>query len=582
MSDTFQIFQIPKATGTHADVLAAVGLADLLASVPSVESVRLIERQDGFEVLPPRQITEGDIRSIPQVPGYLFLKPNAKTVVPSHVSDFVDYTLELDRVNRYYKQREDLRKRGIPLPNIEEFLQSDRPREDWDLWRALNNLQGDETANRVYNEILGMNPDDFHETLRKGLASIQSKTDSGLKWNISQCMVFHPTSAKGYREPKPAGTRRKTFKIDEWGDPFLEWLKYRGFFAAAIPRLIRKDVRILIPVPSDISLQAFMSVVRGLRKGHLYGGPPKVDVLAILRLAELLVRHSEEYHAPADEVFPGLFLHGKSPTEAISGIMVTHYQSLGNAKAVSAISTLALPGWFVIESHQDADDWLVILNEHQRIIRGLQDDHSDEIGLLIAYRRFLERRGEGSVWALLEFMGGYGPFVMRANGTRLNGRMRWTSRFTDVFVRRILMGMDGKLSQIIDDPGFEAVARAVRQATVTAQNRRARREDVWREIRYDLLHDLHRTRKVPGYAMVECITEFISHYNRENARRREEKKNPKAAPANVSDEELRAFLALIDLHGASLVGALLAAYGSCKDKWEPEEVEVPDSAQTQL
>lgn len=117
---------------------------------------------------------------------------------------------------------------------------------------------------------------------------------------------------------------------------------------------------------------------------------------------------------------------------------------------------------------------------------------------------------------------------------------------------------------------------------MTAQNRRARREDVWREIRYDLLHDLHRTRKVPGYAMVECITEFISHYNRENARRREEKKNPKAAPANVSDEELRAFLALIDLHGASLVGALLAAYGSCKEKWEPEEVEVPDSAQTQL
>jgi hypothetical protein len=81
--------------------------------------------------------------------------------------------------------------------------------------------------------------------------------------------------------------------------------------------------------------------------------------------------------------------------------------------------------------------------------------------------------------------------------------------------------------------------------------------------------------------MVECVTEFISHYNRENARRREQTKNVKAAPANVSDEELRAFVGLIDQHGASLVGALLAAYGTCKEKWEPEETEAPDSSKLQ-
>jgi hypothetical protein len=64
--------------------------------------------------------------------------------------------------------------------------------------------------------------------------------------------------------------------------------------------------------------------------------------------------------------------------------MITHYQSLGNAKAVSAMSTLALPGWFSVENKEDAQTWLEILDEHQRIVRGLQDDHSDEIGLLIA------------------------------------------------------------------------------------------------------------------------------------------------------------------------------------------------------
>ncbi len=132
-----------------------------------------------------------------------------------------------------------------------------------------------------------------------------------------------------------------------------------------------------------------------------------------------------------------------------------------------------------MENQQDAEDWLVILDEHQRVIRGLQDDHSDEIGLLIAYRRFLEERGESSMWALLEFIERYGVFVMRANGTKLNGRTRWTPRFTDAYLRRILMGTEGKLLEIVNNSGFEAVARAVRQATVTSQNKRARKEEVW-------------------------------------------------------------------------------------------------------
>jgi hypothetical protein len=424
----------------------------------------------------------------------------------------------------------------------------------------------------------------FRQEIGTALVAISEQGSPNLNWKANSVQLFTPVAAKGYSRLKPDSTSRGDKTKEQWTDSFTEWLKYRGYFQAACPfsqGSKGEHVRLLCPVPRDISVQAYAATTRKLRSSSIYGGPPKMDALATLRLAELLVRHSEEYHAPAADVFPGLFLQGKTPAEALSRIMVTHYQSLGNAKAVSAMSILALPGWFPIQSRQDAEEWLAILDEHQRVIRGLQDDHSDEIGLLIGYRRFLERRGEGSMWALLEFMEGYGPFVMRANGTKVNGRMRWTTRFTDVFVRRILMGMEGKLSQIINDPGFEAVARAVRQATVTAQNRRARGEDVWREIRYDLLHDLHPTRKVPGHAMVECVTEFISHYNRENARRQEERKNPKAAPANVSDEQLRAFPTLIDRHGTSLVGALLAAYGSCKEKWEPEEVEVPDSAQAQ-
>lgn len=143
------------------------------------------------------------------------------------------------------------------------------------------------------------------------------------------------------------------------------------------------------------------------------------------------------------------------------------------------------------------------------------------------------------------------------------------------------MGTDQTLAGIIDDPGFQAVARAVRQATVTAQNRRARNDpNAWRDVRYDLLHDLHRTRKVPGTAFIETIMEFISRYNYENARRREITKDLRAAPPNVSDEQLKAFITLVDGRGASLVGALLAAYGTCKEQWEPEEQETSSASES--
>ncbi|HEU4686188.1 MAG TPA: hypothetical protein VFS39_16895 [Nitrospira sp.] len=586
MSDTFQSFTIQKRTGTHADVFAAVGLADLLRSAQRSGPVQLINRDIGFEVRLAAPITrDALVKGIGQSPGYPFLKANDKVHVPSEVRDLVDYKAEKAKADRR-RELANSKKRGkrkVLDTETQQLIQEEQLRGDWRLLQVLNTLQGDETANRVHETIVKQKEATFRQDLSSALEDLSQQKLSRLKWKVSTVQLFTPIAAKGYSRLKPDSTDRNDKTKEQWADPFTEWLRYRGYFRIACPFFQgqkAEHVRLICPIPHDISIGAIESVAREMRKGGVYGGAPKLDALAVLKLAELLVRHSEEYHDPGAEVFPGLSLSGKTPAAVISGVTVTHYQSLGNAKAVSAMSTLALPGWFPISSREDAEDWLGILGEHQRVIRGLQDDRSDEVGLLVAYRRFLETRGDDAVRTLVEFMERYGPFVMRANGTVLNGRVRWTTRFTDQYFRRIVMGTNASLVEILNDSGFEAVARALRQATVTSQNRKARGDQVWREIRYELLHDLHRTRKVPGTAFVECVTEFISRYNYENARRRETERNPKAAPANVSDAELTAFLALVDRHGASLVGSLLAAYGSCKEKWEPEEDEGAESSAT--
>lgn len=574
MSDPVQEFRIPKRTGTHADVFAAVGLADLLASVPEAGAVRIVEQGAAFAVCPARSLTAAEWQRIPQTPGYPFLKANEKVKIPTAVTDWVDYKAEKAKADRRKQLLGATKKKGQKALDAEtqQLIQQEQLRDDWRLLQVLNTLQGDETANKVHTTIVGRAPDRFHEELAAMFTATSQQHSSPLDWEVSSVQLFTPVAAKGYSRLKPDSTDRNDKTKEQWADPFIEWLKYRGYFQVACPFFQGQKgehIRLLCPVPQDISLRALAAIARELRAAGVYGGPPKMDTLAVLRLAELLVRHSEEYHDPDAEIFPGLFLEGKTPAEAVSGVMVTHYQSLGNAKAVAAMSTLALPGWFRIEERKDAEDWLTILDEHQRVVRGLQDDHSDEIGLLIAYRRFLEQRGERAVWALVGFMEQYGPFLIRAR--EQNRRVR--SFRTDHF-RRIIMGTAPQLTTILNDHGFQALAAAVRRATVSAQAQKAMKKSDYREIRYGLLHELRRKRSLPGVApLVEAVSEFVSQYNSENARRRE---MGKFAPRNVTTEEFTAFASLLEQYGASMVGALLCAYGSCREPRDEDTLETTE------
>jgi len=584
MTEAMTLFRVRKQTGTHGDVFAAAGLADLLKAMD--DRVRIRDLGSDFEVQTTRRLDRAEIDRIPQAPGYPFLKTSEKVSAPKGAQDVVDYRAEkakADRRKQAAREQGATRRRAGEDPEASEQMQEEAVREDWRLLQVLNTLQGDETSNSVHRTIVELKRSTFRDDVTAGLARLADDEDAAdVEWKVSTVQVFTPTAAKGYSRLKPDGTDRNDKTKEQWADPFVEWLRYRGYFRVACPFFQgakAEHVRLLCPVPADISIGALGFVARELRKGGVFGGPPKMDALAVLRLAELLIRHSEEYHDEGLEVAPGLFLHTKSPADAVSGIMVTHYQSLGNAKAVSAMSTLVLPGWFPVTSREDAKLWLAILDEHQRVVRGLRDGsrrgekaHSDEIGLLIAYRRFLEARGDGAMWALLTFVEEYGPFLIRAREQK-----RKVRSFRTDYLRRVLMGSAGDdasamVTAVLGDPGFQAIATAVRRATVSAQGQKAMGIRDHREIRYDLLHELRRKRSLPGVApLMETVADFVSRYNSENARRREMGK--RRAPRNVTTEEFSGFAAMVERHGSPLVGALLCAFGSCREPREAEAAE---------
>src|SRR5205807_9146125 len=111
-----------------------------------------------------------------------------------------------------------------------------------------------------------------------------------------------------------------------------------------------------------------------------------------------------------------------------------------------------------------------------------------------------------------------------------------------------------------------ALADAVRRATVSAQALRAMGQRKHREIRYDLLPDLRRKRDLSPDEFMDSVAGFVSRYNAENARRRELRlQDPQIPqpPRNITTDEFRSFAALVETCGASKVGGLLRAFGTC-------------------
>lgn len=544
-------FMIAKTSGTHADVFAAAGLADVLAGVAECT---INDRGTYFVIETDEELIAESLAGVSGKPGYGYLRTKAGAELPEGVSeeDVFDYPQQKARFDRF-RQAQKSRRAGEGLV---ADMDADAPHEDFRLYSALNALQGDEGTNKAAAAVLRGGPQAWRKTLQEGVERLTRGEYVELDWKVNLVQLFNPQAAKGYSRLKPDSTDRNDQGKNRWAEPFLEWLKYRGYFRVACAYFIGskgENVRLLCPIPERIEARLLNKVVSELRKAPIYGSAPKVDCLAVLTFAEILISRSKEYRGG-----------WSMPSEMVSGLSIAHYQSMGQSKAVTGMEQLALPGWFEIDNEAGADLWRNTLDEHKKVIRSLKDDRSEEIGLILSYRRFLEKRGKRCLEALIAFLGDYGVFLMRE---RERDKGRRLKQFQTDHVRNILMA-EARYQEILENPGFRAIAAAIRGATVSAQWRKLNNRD-YRDIRYDLLPNLRRKRALPDATpLVEAIAEFVASYNAESARRYETGREK--GMWCVTTEELRAFLGLLEKHKSSVVGAMLCAYATCR---EPREVE---------
>ncbi|MCC6263172.1 MAG: hypothetical protein IT169_06305 [Bryobacterales bacterium] len=545
-------FELRNFANNHADVFAAVGLASLIS--PLGDAI-IRETPSGFVVKPAEPITEEFCRSLPRHPGYLYLRPNAdpKTEPPAAIPAawVFDYPKEKERNEAYKKIRQDAKKAGTDL---KEAVSGFEPHKDFDLYQTLNTLQGDGATNKVAVAIAGLSDDEWGELLWNGLRALSSGDTAPVPWSVDLVQLFTPHAAKGFARLKPDSTSRGDKTKDSWSDPFLEWLRFRGFFAG-IRRFFLgskgEHLRLVTPVPRGLQLAYYRRVLEELREAPLVGSSAsKTDCLAVLRLAEILIRRSETK---------------KPPRAQVGGVTISHYQSMGQSKAISSIEQLAVPGWFPYETEEDKSAWLGAIDEHFSVLRSLNDQFSNELGLIQQYRKYLEARGDSAILELLDFMGGYGVLVLRERAKTSSRKLK---QFSTEYFEAIMQNT--RYADILANPGFLAVSQALRSATVSAQSLKRNGQN-HREIRYDILPELHRKRQLPGKApFLEGITEFVASYNIESARRFELKKE--SGIGRVKETDLVAFIELVDAQkDASVIGAMLCAHATCKKPRDPKD-----------
>lgn len=386
------------------------------------------------------------------------------------------------------------------------------------------------------------------------------------KVDATRLQALNPAQGKGLNRPKPTAVAVG----NESGFWVLEYLKAAGLNKVAVPRRVRTaggqqtDTRKLyVPAPAHIRSDVLETVIERFRRALRDDRPVKLDILAALQLARAMLETQREAR-PSNEPW------ALEPIGTlVSGLHTVTFQSLGQAAAVMNIGFLDMPSWLQFAEGTDIALCIALVDEHLGVIRGI-DEEGDGFELLRSYREFVTT----GLWdPFLTFCGGYGEYLVR-NVAR---NKRYLRRFTTHNLE-VLMQREANFTVIVRNPGFRALATAIRLSTIVPQYRQHMGNgDSLYEVRYGLAQDFIR-QSLDNEKFIAKLSEFVQSYNAENARVYERHKEQRRR--NIEVSELDQVIELIDTYGAPLIARLLVAYGYARDPREPEVLQQDSSEVT--
>lgn len=477
---------------------------------------------------------------------------------------YQDYEADKEQVSLHYAARQSKidRDDAPPLP------------PHWDVSRAINPAALPGYNNLVFDWWnLGE-----HQPLAIGLLlSLFSATPNALAdavdtwkqldgqygWGISaettRLQLYNPDQGKGQNKVKSDGLSIGNVK----GFWLIEWLKAVGFYEAAITRQVRgtKDRKTFIVSPRELSHSVSQAVMADFASTMSSETSIKFDVLAAIRYTDALLRHFQQ---DASHLARLLELRDVQK-RVVAGFDTAFYKDLGNAVATLNISFIALPRWVRIESRDDIAFYTDktenrgLLRQLELLTRQFDESHSDAFALLHDLRDFVS--GD-DLAAFFRFSTGFSGYYV---STRERGQYAYP--MTTEFVERLIMGTNPSLTRILKTEGFQNIAYAIRQSTVTAQFRKQQGDRRY-DIRYGLGQELAR-KAIYSDRFIAALGDFLHKYNAENAQVMETRPGPYRRSVKTTDIE--EIVQLIDEYGPETIANLLIAYGYARVPRDDEE-----------
>ena len=539
---------IDKKTGTYAETLEAIGVADTLGEV-GFTGVTITDEGSRFRIhsptdLPPERWNAG------VTPGYPYIWKKGKEPQKPALPWVIDY--ETGRENRDAARKAGKKSKGKLRDQDAEVLPEVEPEID--------------TAAILESMRKGWDSD---RNLAKWVAAHQQEAVDWIRFrvglggappaeipDVSNTQILNPISGKGVSagktEIRSAGSIPRQIV-----DPFSEWMKLRGLWDGMLLFRSGDDFKFFVMEPAELRADSIRMVRAELVKLPLWGGV-RLDIFAALECARVLIQHSDLVQGVSGWC---PILH-RTPRTIVAGLRQAYFKSLGTAAALMNDAFLPLPDWFVIRDATDAGAYLNIIDEAigtGGCLKSLQEKNSDDGFVLQQYREWLLT---GNLADLLDF-----HYFFALHLIQRSSRHDWARPFGTENLSTLLTRTyeeEYQVTGIIEDPGFQSVARALRNATIYALTL----PNSKREVRFGIAQKWKQKMKAGDDELAAAIAEFVQDYNWETAHKLKGKGHA------ITTEDLGSLLRLIPGR-AELVGSLLLAYGYARapkvETAQPEE-----------
>jgi len=553
-------YYITKNSGTYAETLEIYGLAKVLAHIFESNNIynsniRIKDEGGYYCVSASIPIAEEMVNKTPYFDAYPYIKVKGdkKSDLPGWV---IDYEKEQEIASRFYKWAKGRNKEEIAKydmkPNFNYDLISSIVHDALSAYhKVFNNLYlNKESFNIILKEILKLysSPRNNEEKMKQ----IINKSNFS---KINALQLFNPHQGKGVNTPKANGIGLKNISV-LW---IKEYLKIIGFYESMIIKNVKgtKDSKYYVIEPYNIDYFMLSKIYKDFKPLINANTPFKMDIVLVLLYTKKLIEYLPEFK----EGKP-FFSRRLKPINLVQGFRTAYQKKLSQfSSAITNIGYLRLPEFVEIDSFAEGQKWVKIINEHIEIIKHIDESNSSTTSLLQHYRQFLST---GSWNEFFEFYFGYATLLMRD----IEERKMYLKAFTIKNLKEVFM-TEGKFKPILESPGFQNIAKAIRNATINEQYAKANGKQRF-DIHYGMAHELKR--KSPYKKdLVEFLSEFIASYNAETARYVEDHSDEFKAGkvrATVKTEDVEEVISLIDEYGASVVGKLLAAYGYALERKE--------------